>query len=69
MAVVVVDRRRVIFGVFRREAPGIGRGGFAARDGQRTERRVLVVRGNIGVGSDDFGDILVAVVSVEAGGW
>ena len=65
MAVVVVDRRRIVFGVFAGEAPGIGRSGHAAGDSQRTERRVLVVRSNIVVGSDDFGNVLVAIVGIE----
>ena len=65
MAVVVVNRRRVVLGVFRRESPGIERGGSAALGGQRTERRVLVVRGESAVGGDDFAHVLVAVVGVE----
>ena len=64
MAVVVVDRRRVVFGVLAGEAPWISRGRNAAGDRQRTERSVLVVRGDIVVGVNDFGDVLVAVVRV-----
>ena len=69
MTVVVIDRRRVVFGVFTGEAPGVGRGGSAAGNGQCTERSVLVVRCKSAVGSDDFRNILVAVVGVEIGDW
>ena len=65
MAVVVVDRRRVVFGVFGREAPRVGRGGSAAGDGLRAKRCVFIMRSERVVGSDDFGNVLVAVVSVE----
>lgn len=69
MAVVVIDSRRVVFGIFAGEAPGVGRGKSAAQGDHRTERRVFVVRGERAVGGDDVGDVLVAVVSVEIGDW
>ena len=69
MTVVVVDRRSIILGVLRRKAPGIGRGGSAAGNSHRAEGSVLVMRGGAVVGCDDFGDVLVAVVSVEIGVW
>ena len=65
MTIVVVDRRRVVLGELAGESPRIRSSRFAAGDGQCTERRVLVVRGNVVVGCDDFGDVLVAVVRVE----
>ena len=69
MAVVVVDRRRIVFGVFGREAEGIDLGGSAAGENQRAERSIFVMRGDVIVDCDDLGDILVAVVSVIIGGW
>ena len=68
VAIVVVDCSRVVFGVFAGEAPGISRGRNAAGDRQRAERSVLVVSGNIVVGVNDFGDVLVAVVRVIRNG-
>ena len=65
MAVVVVDGRRFVFGVLAGESPRIRCSRFAAGDRQCTERCVLVVRGNVVVECGDFGDVLVAVVSVE----
>lgn len=69
MAVVVAHAAELVIGELRREAPGIDRGTFAAPEDHRAERSVLVMRGDSVVGCDDFGDVLVAVVSVEVGGW
>ena len=68
MAVVVVDRRRIVFGVFGREAEGIDLGGSAAGENQRAERSIFVMRGDVIVDCDDLGDILVTVVRVVRGG-
>ena len=64
MAVIVVDRRRVVLGVLAGEAPGIRRGRCAALGDNGAKRRVLVVFGNVGVGVNNFGNVLVAVVRV-----
>ena len=65
MAVVVVDRRRVVLGELGRETERIRRGAFASLQDHRTERSVFVVRSKRAVGGDDLGNVLVAVVRVE----
>ena len=65
MAVIVVDRRRVVLGVLRREAPGIGRGGFAALRDDSTKGRIFVVCCHRAVSRDDIAHILVAVMRIE----
>ena len=61
MAVVVIDRRRVVLGIFAGEAPGVGRGKSAALSGDRAKWSIFVMRRDSTVSRNDLTHILVAV--------
>ena len=72
MAVVVVDSRRVVLGVLRREAPGVRLGAVALLSKDRAERRVVIMGNDLdsrvraGSRRHDLAHVLVPVMRVEA---